>query len=139
MKIFASMAVSGSALTAEKLRIDVIAANIANQNTTGSQDGSGPYQPRRVVFREILGNQVSGNRVGMGVRAQQIVVSDQPPLLAYQPEHPDADESGYVALPNIDIAAEMVDLIGATRSYEANVTVLNASKTMALKALEIGR
>lgn len=139
MKVFAAMAASGSALTAEKLRIDVIASNIANQNTTRRPDGTGPYRPRQVIFREILQNQVGGLKAGQGVRVQNIQVQNREPRLVYEPEHPDADQDGYVAYPDIDVVAEMVNLIGATRSYEANVTVLNAAKTMYLRALEIGR
>lgn len=139
MKVFAAMAASGSALTAEKLRIDVIAANIANQNTTRSADGTGPYRPRQVIFQEILDSQSFGRNTGMGVQVKRIQVPERDPRLVYQPEHPDADENGYVAYPDVDLVAEMVDLIGAARSYEANVTVLNAAKTMALRALEIGR
>jgi|SRR5690554_1074995 len=137
MNVFSAMAISGSALTAEKLRTDIIASNIANQNTTRAEDG-GPYRPRHVVFQEILSEKLS-QTVGGGVQVRRIEVSDQEPRLVHQPDHPDADEDGYVAMPDIDLAAEMVDLISATRSYEANVTVLNNTKTMALRALEIGR
>lgn len=138
MKVFSAMAISGSALTAEKLRIDVIAGNIANQNTTRSPEG-GPYKPRQVVFRELLGEQKAGQKSGLGVRVDRIQTVDREPKLVFQPDHPDADQQGYVAMPDVDVVAEMVDLISATRAYEANVTVLNASKSMALRALEIGR
>lgn len=138
MNVFSAMATSGSALTAEKLRIDVIAANIANQNTTRTPGGDGPYRPRRVIFKEIL-DKTPGARLGRGVKVEGIETLNRDPRLIYQPDHPDADANGYVAMPDIDIAAEMVDLISATRSYEANVTVLNATKTIYLRALEIGR
>jgi len=139
MNVFSSFATSASALTAEKLRIDVIASNLANQNTTRTQNGEGPYRPRRVVFQEILDNQVNGSGLGRGVQVQRIETPDRAPRLVYQPDHPDADVDGYVAMPDIDVAAEMVDLISATRAYEANVTVLNATKTIYLRSLEIGR
>lgn len=138
MNVFSAMATSGSALTAEKLRIDVIAANIANQNTTRTPGGGGPYRPRRVIFKEIL-DMTPGGNLGRGVQVERIEILNRDPRLIYQPDHPDADANGYVAMPDIDIAAEMVDLISATRSYEANVTVLNATKTIYLRALEIGR
>ena len=81
----------------------------------------------------------SGRRLGAGVRVSRIVEDDDPPRLEYNPAHPDADEQGYVRLPNVNVVTEMVDMISASRAYEANMTALNAAKSMALKALEIGR
>jgi len=140
------MAVSASALSAEKMRIDVISQNVANMNTTRTPEG-GPYQRRRVVFSEVL-KDTSLNRfvrlpsrggVGAGVQVSAVMREENPPRMVHDPSHPDADEDGYVAMPNIDMVNEMVDLITASRAYETNVQVLNVSKSLAMKALEIGR
>jgi flagellar basal-body rod protein FlgC len=146
---FSSFKISGSALTAEKLRLDVVAGNLANMNTTRTPEG-GPYRRRTVVFAENL-EQARGrlmppvpqaarqNRMGSGVRVQAIYVDNRPPRLVYDPEHPDADANGNVAYPNIELAKEITDLITALRSYEANTTAVNTAKSLYLKALEIGR
>lgn len=154
MGLFSTFAISGSALTAEKLRLDVIAGNMANLNTTRTDDG-GPYRRRTVVFAEQLeearekygGNSRTGRHresavenPGMGVRVHAIYSDPREPRLVYDPDHPDADpETGYVAYPNIEVAKEVTDLITAQRSYEASATVLKASKDIYLRALEIGR
>ncbi|MCW3488750.1 flagellar basal body rod protein FlgC [Dethiobacter alkaliphilus] len=135
MQIFKSMNVSSSGLTAERFRLDLIANNIANAHTTRSEDG-GPYQRKSAVFAEVMDG---ARKSGQGVRVQGVSVDSTEPRLVYEPEHPDANEEGYVAYPNVNIVQEMVDMITATRAYEANVTALNASKNMFLKALEIGR
>lgn len=144
MGIFNSFAISASGLTAERLRLDLIANNIANMNTTGRPNDpvNPPYSRKIPVFAQIL-EQVSvsprsGFR-GAGVRVTQIVEDTQAPRLVYEPADPMADDQGYVAYPNINIVNEMVNMISATRSYEANVTALNAAKDIALKAIEIGR
>lgn len=145
MSIFNSINVSASALTAEKTRIDIIAKNMANVNTTRSTGGM-PYRRQMPVFQEDKGKSFSNylskysNKVnGEGVKVSKIVEDDSPFKLVYEPGHPDADENGYVKMPNVDIVKEMVDLISAQRSYDANVTAMNASKSMLMKALEIGR
>ncbi len=139
--------VSGSALTAERLRMDVIAGNIANAHTTGPQ---GPYQRRRVVFRAspVEGEKTSfcvvgGPRpapapVALGVRVVRVETDPSPGQRVYDPAHPDADDSGYVTYPNVDVVTEMVDLLTATRAYEANANVIAAARAMAAKALAIG-
>ncbi|WP_227767254.1 flagellar basal body rod protein FlgC [Zhaonella formicivorans] len=140
MRLFNSLAISATGLTAERLRMDLISSNIANINTTRTAEG-GPYRRKVAVFAEQL-EQALGSRQGYrgkGVQVAAIVQDNSPDKLVYDPSHPDADPQGYVHLPNINIVTEMVDLITATRSYEANVTVLNAGKAMAMKALEIGR
>ncbi|WP_409294383.1 flagellar basal body rod protein FlgC [Peribacillus sp. SCS-26] len=152
MSIFHSMNTTASALTAQRLRMDVISSNMANVDTTrgtyNAETGKWePYQRKSVVLQSKEGsfasyfNKASGaDSAGHGVRAARIINDDKtPPKLVYDPEHPDADENGYVQMPNVDPLREMVDLMSATRSYEANVTVLNASKGMLLKALEIGK
>ncbi len=143
MKIFDSLAISGSALTAEKLRLDIISNNLANINTTRTPEG-GPYRRQVPLFAENLKDAGFGRAYGRtsdpgGVRVRGIVHDPTDPKLVYEPDHPDANEEGYVEMPNIDMVKEMVDMITATRSYEANVTALNAAKNMFLKALEIGR
>lgn len=143
MKIFDTMRISASGLTAERLRMDTIASNIANVNTTRTEEG-GPYRRKVAVFRENLETEINkqtGNieRVSRGVKAVGVVEDDSPLQSVYDPGHPDADEKGYVMMPNVNILNEMVDMIAATRAYEANVTAINATKSMMLKALEIGR
>lgn len=147
MGLFQGLDASASALTANRLRMDVTAANIANANTTRGTYVNGtwiPYQRQMVVmkpaessgFKDILDRSMKGLN---GVKVTRVVKDPTPFKLLYQPEHPDADAEGYVRLPNVDLLKETVDMVSATRSYEANVTAFNASKQMALKALEIGR
>jgi len=141
--VFDSLAISASGLTAEKLRLELIANNIANMNTAGrvGDAANPPYRRKIPVFEQILRN-IDGNRAGYrgaGVRVAQVLADTSPPRMEYEPDNPLADERGYVAYPNINVVNEMVDMISAARAYEANVTALNAAKDIALKALEIGR
>lgn len=146
MGVFGSFAISASGLTAERLRLDLISNNIANINTSGrpNDPANPPYRRKIPVFAQAL-EMVEGDNVkragykGAGVKVTRIMEDNNPPRLVYDPSHPQADEKGYVAFPNINIVNEMVNMITATRSYEANVTALNAAKDIALKALEIGR
>lgn len=142
MELFRSFQISGSALSAEKLRIDVVAGNLANMQTTRSAAG-GPYRRRTVIFSTELDRAeakgIPPTFSGRGVRVAALVEDPNPPRREYEPEHPDADAQGFVAYPNIDLAKEMTDLITASRSYEANTTVVNTAKSLYLKALEIGR
>ncbi|MGB8954383.1 MAG: flagellar basal body rod protein FlgC [Tumebacillaceae bacterium] len=147
MGLFDSMGISASGLTAQRLRLDVISGNIANANTTRGADGQ-PYRRQVVTFAERLNNAISaqpGSVASQGVRVSGIGKDDSPYKLVYDPSHPDAIKQlndplyGYVRMPNVDIATEMVDMISASRAYEANVTAINASKALALKALEIGK
>lgn len=143
MRMFNTFKISASGLTAEKLRMDTIASNIANATTTRTDEG-GPYKRKIAVFKESLEkeiNQDSGRTetVSRGVKVDRIVEDETPTKLVYNPTHPDANEDGYVEMPNVNILNEMVDMIAATRAYEANVTALNAGKSMFQKALQIGR
>jgi flagellar basal-body rod protein FlgC len=147
MSIFAPFAISASALTAERLRMDVIANNIANANTTRTQEG-GPYQRLQVFFAHRVDSSqefapmlstMTKEGVPLGVRVTNIQKDSAPPRMVFDPTHPDANAEGYVAYPNVNVVNEMVDLISAGRAYEANVTAMNASKSMILKALDIGR
>jgi len=139
MGLFDSFAISASGLTAERLRLDITASNLANVNTTRTATG-GPYKRKSVIFSECLPDlREGGNQEGKGVQVDAIVEDTRPPRMVYDPSHPDADKNGYVAYPNFDILNEVVDMITAARAYEANATVLEAAKGMAQKALEIGR
>jgi flagellar basal-body rod protein FlgC len=152
MAFFNTMNISASGLTAQRLRMDIISENIANVNTTRTADG-GPYQRKTVLFEEMRDNDpfsimftnIFGNGgtipapQGMGVRVSNIVEDDSPGNLIYDPTHPDADELGYVRMPNINIVEEMVNMIAASRSYEANITAMSTARTMTQRTLEIGQ
>ncbi|GAB1155522.1 flagellar basal body rod protein FlgC [Paenibacillus illinoisensis] len=149
MNISNSFNISSSALTAQRLRMDVISSNIANAETTRASVSNGeavPYkrkmvvlEPNKASFSSILQNQMGNKSSGEGVRVSEIREDQSPLKPVYDPSHPDANAEGYVYMPNVDIAKEMVDMISASRSYEANVTALNSTKAMITKALEIGR
>ena len=144
MSMFAAFNISASGMTAQQLRTDIISQNIANVNTT--RDGNGKVYKRKTVvfeeksyptFNESL--QYATGNIGKGVKVTEIVEDPSEGNKVYDPSHPDADENGYVTYPNVNIVTEMTDLIDASRSYEANSTAFNASKSMALKGLEIGQ
>lgn len=148
MNFGSSFGISASALTAQRLRMDVISSNIANAETTRASvvDGKAvPYRRKLVVLESTQGNKFSDilnskiNSNTKGVKVQAITEDSSPLKPVYNPAHPDADENGYVYMPNVDITKEMVDMLSVSRSYDANVTMLNASKAMVSKALEIGR
>jgi len=143
---FNSMNISASALTAQRMRIDVISSNIANAESTRSADG-GPYRRRSVVFGEILNDAISAGRSENdsltanfgGVQIDKISEDNSPFKRVYDPSHSDADAEGYVLMPNVNVLREMVDLINAQRAYEANVTAMSTTKSFAEAALRIGR
>lgn len=145
MDFFSSMNVSSSALTAGRTRMNLISSNLANANATRTPEG-GPYKRKDAVYAATP-VQNPFNRVLDGATARQVrkvevseIVEDKnPPRLQYDPSHPDANPQGYVAMPNVNVVEEMTDMISATRSYEANVTAVQAAKSMAMKTLEIGR
>jgi flagellar basal-body rod protein FlgC len=150
MSIFQGLDTTASALTAQRLRMDVISSNMANVDTTRAKLVNGQWQPyrRKLVVMEpnegtfstyLQAAMNSRSSVGNGVKVAKIIEDKTPFKLVYDPTHPDANRDGYVQLPNVDPLKEMVDLISATRSYEANVTVFNATKGMLMKALEIGK
>ncbi len=145
MDFIDALTTSGSGLTAQRLRMNLISQNLANINTTRTAEG-GPYRRKDVVFgsspiQENFLDVLKGEMVmkPSNVRVMGIVDDPRNPKLVYDPEHPDANEKGYVAMPNINLMEEMVNMLSATRSYEANVTATKATKDMALKALEIGQ
>lgn len=132
MSYFDIMKVSSTGMSAQRIRISSISSNLANSQTTRTEEG-GPYQRRDVVFKQILEGELQG-----GVKVSEVVKDEKAPMLKYEPDHPDANEEGYVAYPNINPIEEMVNMLEASRSYEANTTVLNTAKQLALRALEIG-
>lgn len=146
MSFLKALDISASALTAQRFRMDVISENIANAEVTRTQNGQ-PYRRRMVVmgeranskpFVDHLNNNLNSN-IGNGVKISRIIEDPKPFKLVHDPSHPDADENGYARHSNVEIVTEMIDLMSASRSYEANITAFNATKNMALKSLEIGR
>lgn len=149
MAFLSSFDICASGLSAQRLRMDIASENISNIDTTRTEEG-GAYRRKDVVFesygsntfRDALRNAANGKGIkssGVGVRVAEIVEDDREMKMVYNPGHPDADENGFVEMPNVDLLKETVDAMSATRSYDANVTALNAIKAMAQKALEIGK
>lgn len=149
MSFLDSMSITGSALTAERLRMDVALQNIAAAKVTRSEtdeDGNAvPYARRQVIFQEkavdfgrLLRDQ-SDKQLGGGVRVTRVVKNERDFIPVYDPDHPDANEEGYVLYPNVDTTEERIDLMDASNAYEANLTALGIVKALALKSLEIGR
>lgn len=145
MDFLTGLRVSSSGMTAQRTRMNTISSNIANINTTRTPEG-GPYRKKEVIFEaipdgktfgEVL-TQTSGEPIDR-VQVTDISVDRKEPLYKYEPDHPDANQDGYVAYPNINLMEEMTNMIQATRAYEANVSAMSASKGMAMTALEIGR
>ena len=141
MDVDSSFSLCGSALTAQRAKMDVITSNLANADVTRTAEG-GPYRKKNVVlsseavkegFDSTLKNALKA------VKVAEITEDTSPPKMVHNPSHPDADKDGYVAMPNVNIMAEMADLITVSRSYEAMVTAFDATKNMALKALELGK
>ena len=137
MKVTDIFSISSSALEAHRKRMNTIASNLANIHTTRTEEG-GPYKRKDVIFSPSPMEGTDGE-VASGVEVSGIYVDPSPPNVIYEPGHPDADENGFVAMPAINSIEEMVNMMTAVRAYEANVTVFNISKSMILKALEIGR
>ena len=143
MDFFSSMDISASALSAERTRMNLISSNLANGNSTSSDEG-GPYRRRDAIFAAgnppgSFGAALGKASQAKGVQVTQIVEDQNPPRLQYEPNNPQANAAGYVAYPNINVVEEMADMISASRSYEANVTAAQAAKAMAIKTLDIGR
>ena len=148
--LFSSIDTSASGLTAQRLRMDVIAGNIANVDSTRTPEG-GPFKRQLVVFASksdvtfrkfpFLPMKIKTRMgsAGEGVKVLEIMKDPAPPRLRYEPGHPDANNEGYVAYPNVDVIKEMVDMISASRAYEANVTAINSAKGMFARALTIGK
>lgn len=139
MNLISGIDVSAGALNAQRTRLDIVAQNIANAQTTRGPDGQ-PYQRRLVTFEsELMRTQGQAGNALQGVRVSSIVPDTARGQRVFDPQHPDAGPDGMVQLPNVNLAYEMVDLITATRAYEANLSVVKNARQMAAKALEIGR
>ncbi len=144
MSIFHSMQINASGLSLERFKLDTISTNIANVNTTRTEDGEGPYIKQRVEFEENfkqVNSAFSDDAVvkSAGVQITGVDADEENVRIVFEPNHPDADEEGYVVYPNVDMADEMVEMMTAIRTYDANVTAINSSKDMLKRALEIGR
>jgi flagellar basal-body rod protein FlgC len=134
MSLFNIFTVAGSAMTAQSQRLNVVASNIANADSTTSSTGQ-PYRAKQVVFSAVP---VAGAEA-IGVKVQQVVEDASPPKLVFDPKSPLADEKGYVAMPNVNVVEEMVNMISASRSYQTNVDTMNAAKTLLMKTMTIGQ
>lgn len=134
MSLFNVFNIAGSAMSAHSQRLNVVASNLANADSTTSANGQ-PYKAKQVVFSAVpmAGQDVSG------VKVKQVIEDTAPPKMVYDPKHPQADANGYVAMPNVNVTEEMVNMISASRAYQNNVETMNAAKTMLLKTLTIGQ
>jgi flagellar basal-body rod protein FlgC len=141
MDLLDTLQISGTGLTAERIRLQAVAANLANARTTRTAEGVGPYQRRSPVFQAVpiaaFGDVF--DRELAEVEVVDVKVATGPGRLVHDPSHPDADADGFVHYPDIEVLDEMVDLMTATRGYEANATVLETTRTLALRALDLGR
>ncbi|MCH8619024.1 flagellar basal body rod protein FlgC [Undibacterium sp. TS12] len=134
MSLFNVFNVAGSAMSAQSQRLNVVSSNLANADSVTSSDGQ-PYKAKQVVFSAVP---VAGT-ASTAVKVNEVVEDSNPPKLMYDPKHPMADEKGYVAMPNVNVVEEMVNMISASRSYQNNVEVMNSAKTMLLKTLTLGQ
>ncbi|MDA8745549.1 flagellar basal body rod protein FlgC [Rubripirellula amarantea] len=134
--MFSSFDISTSGLVAQRMRLNAISSNLANMSTTRNEFGdAAPYQPRHVTFQTDTAVHSPGG--GAGVKVGSVEMSNKPPLMKYQPGHPDADAQGYVRYPNVDMTTEMVDAMQATRAYEANIGVIEITKDLGRQSLRI--
>jgi flagellar basal-body rod protein FlgC len=134
MSLFNVFNVAGSAMSAQAQRLNVVSSNLANADSVTSSNGQ-PYKAKQVVFSAVP----LANSVSTAVRVSEVVEDPNPPKMMYDPKHPLADEKGYVAMPNVNVVEEMVNMISASRSYQTNVETMNAAKTMLLKTLTLGQ
>lgn len=134
MSLFNVFNISGSAMSAQSQRLNVVASNLANADSTTSVNGQ-PYKAKQVMFSSVPMNSPDAN----GVKVSQVVEDTAPPKMVYDPKHPQADENGYVAMPNVNVTEEMVNMISASRAYQNNIDTMNAAKNMLLKTLTIGQ
>ena len=134
MSLFNIFNVAGSAMSAQGQRLNTVASNIANADSSSSATGQ-VYKPKHVVFTAVP----TAAPEASAVRVTQVVEDQSPPRMVYDPKHPGADDKGYVAMPNVNVVEEMVNMISASRSYQTNVETMNAAKTMLLKTLTIGQ
>lgn len=151
MEMFDQLKIAGTGMSAERFRMDTISSNIANATVTRTETDGEPYRRKVALFQESLERELTqaqtraGRRTrmhtveSMGVKAVGVAEDQSALRRVYDPGHPDADEEGYVMMPNVNILNEMVDMIASSRAYEANITAFNAGKSMFMRALEIGR
>ena len=152
MAFLSSMNIVASGMTAQQLRLDIVGENVTNSTTTRVEEGEGAYRRKMVVFEAETGRDgfrramarassgmVPNNQVPGGVRVAQIVEDPSPMKLVYDPTHPDADENGYLEMPNVDMVKEIADAMAASRAYASNVTAFNTLKSVLSSGLEIGR
>lgn len=134
MSLFNIFNVAGSAMSAQSQRLNVVSSNIANADSATSADGK-TYRAKQVVFSAVP----AANSTSTGVKVERVVEDASPLKMVHNPSHPQADENGYVAMPNVNVVEEMVNMISASRSYQTNVETMNAAKTMLLKTLTLGQ
>lgn len=138
MSMFKVFDVAGSAMSAQSLRLNVTASNMANANSVSSSEGD-TYRARQPVFAAMLQQAAGGNQANVGVEVKGIVESQAPLQQQYNPSHPMANEEGYIFLPNVNVAEEMANMISASRSYQSNVEVVNTAKQLMLRTLTMGQ
>lgn len=134
MSLFNVFKISGSAMSAQSMRLNTVASNLANADSVVSSDGK-PYQAKQVVFKAV---QDAANKVST-VEVDRVIEDDKPGKMVYDPKHPMANGDGYITMPNVNVTEEMVNMISASRAYQNNVETMNAAKTMLLKTLNIGQ
>lgn len=135
MSLYNVFQISSSAMTAQSMRLNAVASNLANADSIVSADGK-PYRAKQVVFETTP---MGGGDLAKGVRVRQVVEDASPPRMVYDPKNPAANEQGYVAFPNVNVVEEMTNMISASRSYQTNVEVMNTAKTLMLRTLQIGQ
>lgn len=135
MSLFNVFQISSSAMTAQSMRLNAVASNLANADSIVTSDGK-PYRAKQVVFEATP---MGADETSKGVRVRQVVDDASPPRMVYDPKNPAANEQGYVAFPNVNVVEEMTNMISASRSYQTNVEVMNTAKTMMLRTLQIGQ
>jgi len=137
MSLLGNFDIAGSALSAQSIRLNTVASNLANAETVSSTP-EGTYRARQPLFETIFSDAMH-NRENMGVRVRQVIESNTTPLQQYQPEHPMADEKGYIYLPSVNAIEEMANMISASRSFQSNVEVMNTSKQLLMRTLSLGQ
>ena len=135
MSLFNVFQISSSAMTAQSMRLNAVASNLANADSIISSDGK-PYRAKQVVFETVP---MAKDEVAQGVRVRQVVEDASPARMVYDPKNPAADDKGYVAFPNVNVVEEMTNMISASRSYQTNAEVMNTAKTMMLRTLQIAQ
>lgn len=144
MDLLTALRISASGMSAQRTRLNVLSSNLANANSTRSADGSGPYKRKDPIFQEVSADTFDktldkASKKLSAVTVSEIVTDDRPGPRLYDPTHPDADKEGYVTMSNVNVVTELTDIMGTSRSYEANVTAIRAAKEMVASALSIGR